>query len=145
MSSERKKTILLVEDDNDHAEIIEFYIKEYSPEFYVNRLSDGYETLNYLKEIEKLPWLIILDLKIPKHDGHEILKYLKNEKNLKRIPVVIFTTSNSIQDITKAIDAGANSYLIKPINSNDFLENIKTMLSFWKLNQHEYITNGENI
>ena len=110
MSSERKKTILLVEDDDDHAEITEFYIKEYSPEFYVNRLSDGHETLNYLKSIKKLPWLIILDLKIPKHDGHEILKYLKNEKNLKRVPVVIFTTSNSIQDITKAIDAGANSY-----------------------------------
>jgi len=145
MSNENKKTILLVEDDDNHAEIIEFYIKAYSSEFQVNRLSDGLEALEYLESIEKFPWLIILDLKIPKHDGHEILKYLKNEEYLKRIPVVIFTTSNSIQDITKAIDAGANSYLIKPMNSDIFLENIKTMLSFWKLNQHGYITNGENI
>lgn len=145
MNNEDNRKILLVEDDDNHAEIIEFYIKENSSEFDVTRLSDGHEALEYFKNITKYPWLIILDLKIPKHDGHEILEYIKNDKKLKRVPVVIFTTSNSNKDIAKAIDAGANSYLVKPTDPEKFLNNIGAMLSFWKLNQHEYITNGETV
>jgi len=145
MNNEDNRKILLVEDDDNHAEIIEFYIKENSSEFDVTRLSDGHEALEYFKNITKYPWLIILDLKIPKHDGHEILEYIKNDKKLKRVPVVIFTTSNSNKDIAKAIDAGANSYLVKPTDPEKFLNNIGAMLSFWKLNHHEYITNGETV
>ncbi len=163
--------ILLVEDNDDHAEIIEFYIKEYSDNTTVHRIDDGEKAIEYIKrqaaatersyrsdeqtenssqkdkllqcnsikEFEKgnnsHPHLIILDLKLPKYDGHEVLQEIKKSRNFKKIPVVIFTTSNSSLDIGKALYHSANSYILKPIEQNKFKEVLGMIIAYWKMNE----------
>jgi len=140
MSENKKETILLIEDDDDHAEIIEFYIQENSSDYDIVRLADGKLALDYIKELQTDPWLILLDLKVPKFDGHEILKYIKSNDTIKHLPVVVFTTSNSDKDITSALELGANSYLVKPTDPDEFLQNIALLLAYWKINKRSHIT-----
>ncbi|MCI5167327.1 MAG: DNA-binding response regulator, partial [Candidatus Electrothrix sp. GM3_4] len=96
MSETRTEQLLLVEDSDDHAELTEFHIIDYSESIRVDRLHDGAEAMTYLKQIEaspqqRLPWLVLLDLKLPKYDGLEILARIKGSDRLAGIPVVIFS------------------------------------------------------
>ena len=141
MSESRTEQLLLVEDSDDHAELAEFYITDYSDRIRVNRLRDGAEAMIYLERVEAsleqaLPWLVLLDLKLPKYDGHEILARIKNSKRLAGIPVVIFSTSNSGKDIKQALNNYANSYIVKPLEADRYGEVICEILQYWKLNQH---------
>ncbi|MCW5198511.1 response regulator [Desulfobulbus sp. F3] len=142
MRNEDKK-LLLVEDSDDHAELTEFYIKDCCPEIEVSRLRDGAEAMAYIEKTEaagqSLPWLVLLDLKLPKYDGHEVLARIKRSIRLAKIPVVIFSTSNSGKDIERALNSHANSYIVKPMESNKYGEVISEMLHYWELNEHHLI------
>lgn len=147
--NEKQLLILLIEDDDDHAEITEFYIKENYPHMQVFRLSDGERAMKYLDKIgndadHDYPWLILLDLKIPKYSGLEILARLKSDIVLKRVPVVIFTTSNSNKDVTDAFDSCANSYISKPIEQDAFETTIRQIVGYWLNNQHIHLVQSMN-
>lgn len=139
---ERQLEIVLVEDDKDHAEIIEFYIKKASVHASVKHLGDGETTMRYLQRMETnaalIPDLIILDLKIPKYDGHDILQRIKNNPSLKQIPVIVFTTSNACADREKALNNHANSYIVKPIDEHGFKEIIAPIIRYWELHERMY-------
>lgn len=136
---QRQLEIVLVEDDKDHAEIIAFYLKEASAYVSVKHLDDGETTMRYLQRMETdaalIPDLIILDLKIPKYDGHDILQRIKNHPSLKQIPVIIFTTSNACADREKALNNHANSYIVKPIEEYGFKEIIAPIIKYWELHE----------
>lgn len=142
MNQEERK-LLLIEDNDDHAELAEFYIKDCGPQFQVRRLRDGAEAMAYIEQAECaeqcLPWLVLLDLKLPKYDGHEVLTQLKKSPCLAKVPVVIFSTSSSSKDIEQALNSHANSYLVKPMEADKYGQLISEMLHYWQLNQHHHI------
>jgi DNA-binding response OmpR family regulator len=135
--------LLLIEDDDDHAELTEFYLRDHLQDMQVARLDDGSVAMQYLQAVrsgeQPRPWLIVLDLKLPKFDGHEILSYIKSDARLSRIPVVIFTTSNSSRDISLALENHANSYITKPMEPDGYDAVISRMIGYWKLNQHSLV------
>lgn len=135
--------LLLIEDNDDHAELAEFYIKDCCPKIEVRRLRDGAEAMAYIEQAECaeqcLPWLVLLDLKLPKYDGHEVLSQLKKSRCLAKVPVVIFSTSNSGKDIELAMNNHANSYLVKPMEADKYGQLINELLHYWKLNEHHHI------
>ncbi|MBF0273712.1 MAG: response regulator [Nitrospinae bacterium] len=131
--------LLLIEDNDDHAEMTSYYLEEaLQGEVNIHRLSDGEKAINFIRDFNEtstLPSLIFLDLKIPKHDGHEILKKLKSHSNLKMVPVIVFTTSNSQSDITRAYENHANSYILKPIEVGKLKKIFKTIAHYWLINE----------
>jgi chemotaxis family two-component system response regulator Rcp1 len=143
MMRDEERKLLLVEDSDDHAELTEFYIKDCRPQIEVSRLRDGAEAMAYIEQTEtagqSLPWLILLDLKLPKYDGHEVLARMKRSLRLSRIPVVIFSTSNSGKDIEQAMGSHANSYIVKPMEADKYGEVISEMLEYWELNEHHLL------
>jgi CheY-like chemotaxis protein len=131
--------ILLVEDDPAHVEIIR---REFEKSRLANRLisvEDGQAALDYLyrkgeynNQIKfPMPNLILLDLRLPKVDGLEVLKIVKSDKNLSNIPVVILTTSAAETDMVKAYKYYANSYLVKPVDFNQFNKLMNTFGYYW--------------
>jgi len=138
-NTEGQFSILLIEDNDTHAEITEFYIKEACEDAVINRIVDGEKAVEYIRKGEAgpgpLPQLILLDLKMPRFDGHEVLLEIKKNKIFKHIPVVIFTTSNSKSDVRKAFTNHANSFIIKPIEEGKFKEVIRLIINYWKLNE----------
>jgi hypothetical protein len=146
MMEKQERKLLLVEDSDDHAELTEFHIKDCRPEIEVSRLHDGAEAMDYIEQAESagqaLPWLVLLDLKLPKYDGHEILARIKRSSRLAKIPVVIFSTSNSGRDIERALGGHANSYIIKPMEADKYGEVIGEMLRYWEMNQHHLLLSG---
>ena len=99
-------------------------------------VSDGIQAIDYLKHQGKyvdstVPSLILLDLNLPKKNGHEVLEEIKKDTNLKNIPVVMLTTSSSESDINKSYSLGVNSYIIKPIDFDRFMEIIETIAKYW--------------
>lgn len=143
MSELRRELLLLIEDSDDHAELAEFHINDYSQDIFVNRLQDGAEAMSYLESLEQsdqsLPWLVLLDLKLPKYDGHEILAKIKKSVRLVEIPVVIFSTSNSGKDIKHALAAYANSYIVKPMEADQYGAVISQILRYWEMDQHHLV------
>ena len=136
MNNLTRHQILLVEDNPADARLIVEVFDEFRGQNKLTVVVDGTEALDYLnkkghyKDIE-CPSLIILDLNLPKKDGREILKEVKNNEKLKRIPIVVLTTSSDEQDIMAAYGNGASAYLTKPSDFNEFEELIKTFEDFW--------------
>jgi CheY-like chemotaxis protein len=131
--------ILLVEDDLAHIEIIK---RNFEASRLANRLisvEDGQEALDYLyrkgkyKDTDQspLPNLILLDLRLPKVDGLEVLKTIKADPALSSIPVVILTTSPAESDMVKAYKYNANSYLVKPVDFSKFNQLMNTFGYYW--------------
>ncbi|OIO71444.1 MAG: two-component system response regulator [Zetaproteobacteria bacterium CG_4_9_14_3_um_filter_49_83] len=144
-----KKNILLIEDNCDHAEIACFHIAEYAPEIKVTWLRDGEMAIHHIEhhgtgENNPYPWLILLDIKLPKFDGHEVLARIKANSFMRKVPVVMFTTSNATPDIDRAILAGANSYIQKPATIDGFSDVIAKMIDYWSLDQHAVLLEGLN-
>lgn len=137
-----KNSILLVEDDGNDVLLLEHAFRKanlVNPIFSVN---DGEQAINYLHGRDKyadrqefpLPLLILLDLKMPRKDGFEVLSWLrKQDSAINRLPVVVFTSSRQPQDIKRAYDLGANSYLVKPTDSVRLNDIVKMLDSYWFL------------
>jgi CheY-like chemotaxis protein len=128
--------ILLVEDTPGDVRLIAEGFKRTHLEPVFDVVSDGEEALKVLLSEKtsqtKLPDLILLDLNLPLVSGHEVLKQIKNNKELREIPVVILTSSLLEDDITKARSNRANLYVIKPINLNEYFESILKIERFWQ-------------
>jgi CheY-like chemotaxis protein len=131
--------ILVVEDDPAHIEIIR---RNFEVSRLANRLisvEDGQAALDYLNRKGKyndadkfpMPNLILLDLRLPKVDGLEVLKIIKSDRKLNIIPVVILTTSSVVSDMVKAYELKANSYLVKPVDFIQFSRLMETFGYYW--------------
>ncbi len=120
----RPVNYLVIEDDQDHAEIILGVLGEHTSSHRAEHVADGAEALVYLERVKAgtapTPDVILLDLKLPKVDGLEVLDHIKRDEVLCSIPVVVLTTSDAEVDRTKAYQSHANSYLVKPINFEKF-------------------------
>lgn len=132
-----KFVILLVEDDAGHARLIRKNLERNYKNLLINHVEDGVKALDYLHNIDKnyeaiCPNLILLDIRMPKLDGIQVLKKIKADSKLKNIPVVILTTSEEENDIVAAYDNHANSYLVKPIDFTDFDKKLKIVGEYWK-------------
>ena len=127
---------LLVEDDDDHAELIQMTLAESRIGNTFDRVSDGEEALAYLRREgaytdKPQPDVVLLDLKLPKVDGHEVLAQIKSDELLRGIPVVVLTTSHSEADRAKAYYNHANSYLVKPVDFDRFQQMVKDLKLYW--------------
>ena len=138
-----KGNILLVEDDEADIELITGILRKYNLSNVINVARDGEEALDFLfrrGEFEQLqredPVLVLLDLKMPKLGGIEVLKTMKSDKKFKKIPVVVVTSSRENSDIQKCYELGVNAYVVKPIDFTEFNEAIKNVGLFWlRINQ----------
>ncbi len=136
--------ILLIEDNPDHVLLIKEALAANNIVNEVRVVEDGEKALNYLYRRGEYadplksprPSLIILDIKLPKIDGQEVLKTIKSDQNLKDIPVVVLTTSTQEEEIVKSYKNGANSYITKLIDSQEFFDKIKKLKVYW------FITNS---
>ncbi|MBN1413859.1 MAG: response regulator [Bacteroidales bacterium] len=127
-------SILLVEDNEDHALLVIRKLKAFQIANIITHLEDGEQALKYLanaKQEKKLPHLILLDLRLPKVDGLEVLSHIKTNPDYLDIPVVILTTSDAETDIVKAYHLHANSYLVKPVNFKNFTELMEILGFYW--------------
>lgn len=127
------KKILLVEDNEDYQLFFKLKFNELSLGTELIPFNDGTSFLDYLKEIDnsELPNLIVLDLGLPDISGFEILELLKINPALKKIPVIIFSSSESRFDIEKSYNLNANSYVVKPIGLDEIGEFIAYMHKYW--------------
>lgn len=131
--------ILLVEDEEAHAEIVRRNFESCRMANQLIHVSDGQSALDYLyrrngfsqPEKSPRPGIILLDLRLPKVDGLEVLKTIKADPNLSAIPVVILTTSKAEADMVKAYDHHANSYLVKPVDFAQFQALMETFGYYW--------------
>ena len=128
------KKILLVEDRDDDIELILEALKENRIKNKVTIARDGQEAIDYIKSLDPsddLPAIILLDLKLPKVDGLEVLKTIRKDKNTKLIPVIILTSSKEEKDLLKGYELGCNSYVRKPIDFKEFTEAVKNLGLYW--------------
>lgn len=131
-------TILLAEDSSKDVELILNALEDHHLANEVVVVNDGSEALDYLycrgrygaREGQN-PAVILLDIKMPKVDGLEVLRILKSDKKLKSIPVVILTSSREEKDLVDSYNLGVNAYVVKPVSFQDFAEAVKTLGMFW--------------
>jgi DNA-binding response OmpR family regulator len=131
------KCILLVEDDPNDAELVRMTLEENKVANQIVHVRDGAEALEYLKgegpccSKGEYPALVILDLKLPKLSGLQVLGEIRNNEKLKLLPVVIFTSSQAEQDIIDGYKLGTNGYVVKPLDFHQFVEAVKELGVFW--------------
>jgi CheY-like chemotaxis protein len=132
------KRILLVEDSANDVELILAALAENRLANEVIVVRDGEEALDYLYRRgafrlrrEGNPVVVLLDLKLPKVDGLEVLAQLKSDSELRRVPVVVLTSSREEQDIINSYDLGTNAYVVKPVDFHEFVDAIKDLGLFW--------------
>ncbi len=128
--------ILLVEDNEGDVLLISDVLESKSSIRKVSVAKDGREALDFLERKEpygkeELPGLVILDVNLPKVNGHEVLRYIKQKNELKHLPVIMFTTSSSLNDIALAYQNHANCYITKPLNLDDFQQVISGIEDYW--------------
>ena len=128
----KKINILLIEDNEGDAELILEAFSSSSNSLNISVIDNGEDALLSLKCKEGiLPDLILLDINLPKVDGREVLHFVKNDDELKKIPVVMLSTSSLQKDIDYSYSNDANCYIVKPGNLNDFINIIKSIEKFW--------------
>lgn len=133
------KVILLVEDNPRDEALTLRALKKSNILNEVVVARDGVEALDYLfgtgayegRQVRELPQLVLLDLKLPKVDGLQVLKQIRESKPTRRLPVVIFTSSSEEEDLIKSYDLGANSYVRKPVDFDQFLEATRQLGLYW--------------
>ncbi len=141
MEDKKNIDILLVEDNpNDELLTLRALSKNnFSNNIHIVR--DGEEALDFIfckgkykdRKMKDIPKVILLDIKLPKIDGIEVLKQIKEDERTKIIPIVILTSSKEEKDIIKSYKLGANSYIVKPVNFTNFVETISTLSYYWLL------------
>lgn len=135
-TSARPAEILLVEDSPGDARLMQEALREGKVANRVSVAKDGVEALKFLRReapyaAAPRPDLILLDLNLPKKDGREVLAEVKADADLKRIPVVVLTTSQAEEDILKAYNLHANSYMTKPVDFQQFLTLVQSIEDYW--------------
>ncbi len=136
-----KKIILLVEDNPDDEVLMLRALKKNNIANEIVVAHDGVEAFEYLfaegkfseRDVQELPQIILLDLKLPKLDGLEVLKRIRADERTKHIPVVVLTTSTEQRDIVESYQFGANSFVQKPVDFNDFMEATRQLGTYWLL------------
>jgi CheY-like chemotaxis protein len=139
MNEGKSMTIVVAEDDPDDRLLIEDAFEESSTPGELHFVQDGEELLQYLRreadwsslDGQPLPALVLLDLNMPKLDGREALKKIKNDENLCVIPIVVLTTSKAEEDVQSSYQSGVNSYLSKPRTFEGLVEIVKTLNQYW--------------
>jgi DNA-binding response OmpR family regulator len=134
------KRILLVEDDPNDVELTLAGLAEYNLANEVIVARDGEEALDYLLHRGKFaarengnPAVVLLDLKLPKVDGLEVLRRIKGDESLKIVPVVILTSSREDKDMVEGYRLGTNAYVVKPVDFHQFVDAIKSLGAFWSI------------
>ncbi len=137
---ETLKRILLVEDDPRDVELILDSLGEHSLSNEVVIARDGVEALDYVYRREAFaqrpegnPVVILLDLKMPRLDGLQVLRQLKTDEHLRLVPVVILTSSRESRDLEECYKLGVNAYVVKPVRFTEFIEAVKGIGVFWAL------------
>jgi len=143
----RKKIILLVEDNPDDEILTIRALKKNNILNEVVVARDGAEALDFLfgtgqyadRDIKETPQVVLLDLKLPKLDGLEVLRRLRKDERTKLLPIVVLTSSTEEQDMIESYSLGANSYILKPVDFNQFAEAIRQLGLYWLvLNETPY-------
>ena len=133
--------VLLIEDNEADAEMTIRALKKHSLANRILHLKDGVQALDFLfaegeysgRRVENIPKVILLDLKMPKVNGKEVLKRIKSDPRTKKIPVVILSSSNEDPDIEQCYDLGANGYVVKPVEFDLFHKVISELGIFWMI------------
>jgi CheY-like chemotaxis protein len=136
-----KVTILLVEDSPDDAELALRALRKHNLLNSVTHLEDGVEALDFMygrgrfqgRDLSEQPKLILLDLKLPRLNGLEVLATVKADQSLRHIPIVMLTSSREDPDIKQAYKLGANSYIVKPVDFEQFLTAVSDIGYYWML------------
>ena len=125
--------ILLVEDNPDDAELTIRALKKHNLANNLLHLQDGEEALNFIfsSQPSSLPKIILLDIKMPKVDGIEVLRKIKSDENRKIIPVVVLTSSKEERDIIETYKLGVNAYIVKPVEFEKFVSAVSEIGFFW--------------
>ncbi len=129
--------ILIAEDDADDRFLLQAAFEENGFKDKLHFVDNGVEVLEYLQSLlslndeTELPHFMLLDLNMPKKDGREVLKELKLHPELKKIPVVIFSTTNNEQEMRRCYELGANSYITKPNSFENLLKTVAALRSYW--------------
>ncbi|HEU5333007.1 MAG TPA: response regulator [Actinocrinis sp.] len=132
LSGPRSYDILLVEDDEADAMLITEALNEHAVARTVGQVEDGVAALEWLRDPERpRPDLIVLDLNMPRMNGRELLDILKRDESLKKIPVVVLTTSGAPEDVSSAYERHANAYVTKPVNLDDFIRTVRSIDTFF--------------
>jgi CheY-like chemotaxis protein len=129
--------ILLVEDKSTDAELVLRSLKKITQRFYL--VGDGAEALEFIfatgkyaqRNIENVPSVILLDLKLPKVDGLEVLRRIKSDERTKKIPVVALTSSSEDRDLRECYKLGINSYIVKPVDFEKFMQAVTELFKYW--------------
>lgn len=135
----REKTILLVEDNPDDRELARLALEEAGLRNKLKTVADGVEAVEYLKKIGEqkvtedidYPALVLLDIKMPKMDGFEVLRWIRSNLPTKDLPVVILTSSSEERDLMEGYAEGCNSYVRKPIDFDQFYEAVRQLGLYW--------------
>lgn len=136
--------ILLVEDNPEDLELALRAFRKAKLANQIHIARDGAEALDFMfregafcnQPIERMPNLILLDLKLPKVDGLEVLKRLKEDPRTKVVPVVVLTTSQEQSDVVESYQLGVNSYIVKPVNFDQFTDAVQKLGMYWLLLNH---------
>lgn len=134
-----KKRILLVEDNPDDVELTKIALEKSQILNEITVVNDGLEALDYLwaegkyqgRDLNDSPALILMDLNLPKMNGLQVIEKLRSREITKPLPIVILSTSKEDQDILSGYDLGANSYVVKPVEFEKFVNTIKSMGKYW--------------
>ena len=134
------KRILLAEDNENDVELTLTALHECRLRNEVEVVRDGAEALDYIYKRGKyagrgngLPCVVLLDLKMPKVDGLEVLRQMKSDAALKHIPVVMLTSSREERDLVRSYELGVNAYVVKPVDFQQFIESVKQLGCFWAI------------
>jgi CheY-like chemotaxis protein len=134
-----RKTVLHVEDDPNDVLLFQHACQKACLALEVREVGDGDEALSYLRGTDRFgdrekypfPHVVLLDLKMPRVNGFEVLTWMRSEEKLRRLPVIVLTSSNHVDDLKRAYEAGANSYLVKPLDFNSLVTLAKAVHEYW--------------
>jgi len=141
MPVERRMIVLVVEDDESHYELIERSVRgleKAGTRYDLHWVRDGAEALDFLfrkgkRKDAPRPNLVLLDLRLPKKSGLEVLEEVKKDEKLRKIPVVVLTVSTSDEEMARAYDSGAAGFLNKPASQDDFDRLLNTVWDYWRI------------
>jgi CheY-like chemotaxis protein len=141
MSVVKVHSILMAEDDDNDVFFMERAFKQSQIVNPVHRVKDGEDAISYLRgdgpydnrEKYPLPQLLLLDLKMPRKNGFEVIAWVREQPGLKRLPIVVLTSSKEDPDINRAYELGANTYLVKPVKFEGLVEMMRALNLYWLL------------